>query len=330
LSEALGGRLTVVLSQREPPPKRQWKIRWEEVTFEYEILGRHAAGIRGRSYHWPRGVGAVLERIDPSVIILGGWDIPACWLALWWGRRRSVALHAWVESSMGTGLRRGQASNAFRRLFLSPCHSAVVPGLAAEEFVLFLKPGMHCIHVPNSIDSVDLRALGPPAADGGALFLGELSERKGADIVLAAAEGLLDVFPEVVVAGDGPLRQDFVAKSKRLPGFEYVGFVEGATRAQCVNQASVVLLPSRRDPWPLAACEALVSRRPLVVGAGVGSFPDLRALAGDGVVRMDSQDVHGLVDAAILARSQSVPDYLRAALTPEASAISIAAGLVAN
>jgi glycosyltransferase involved in cell wall biosynthesis len=327
LSEALGGELTVVLCQREPPSKRRWRIPWEEVAFECEVLGRYSARIRDRTGHWPRGVGVALDRIDPSTVIVPGWELPACWLALWWGWRRSVPVHAWVESSIGTGLRRGSVSNALRRLFLSLCDSAIVPGLAAEQFVHFLRSGMPCTYVPNSIEASDLRELEPPPEDGAALFLGELSPRKGADIVLAAAERMLEVFPELIVGGDGPLREAFIAKSSQLRGLEYVGFVEGAARARYMDRASVVLLPSRRDPWPLAAAEALVSRRSLVVGAGVGSFPDLRALAAQAVVRMVSQDATSLLEAARVARSQKVPAHLRSCLTPEASAMAMAAGV---
>jgi glycosyltransferase involved in cell wall biosynthesis len=174
------------------------------------------------------------------------------------------------------------------------------------------------------VDAPELRELASPPEDGAALFLGELSARKGADILLTATNELLSIFPRVLVAGDGPLRDDFAAKSHQLSRFDYVGFVEGEAKAECMRQAAVVLLPSMRDPWPLAACEALVSRRPLVVGQGVGSTPDLRALAGSAVVSMQSQDAAGLVQAARVAKAQHVSEDLRHAFSPDASALKMA------
>jgi glycosyltransferase involved in cell wall biosynthesis len=94
-----------------------------------------------------------------------------------------------------------------------------------------------------------------------------------------------------------------------------------------MERASVVLLPSRRDPWPLAGCEALISRRPLIAGQGVGSVRDLQALAGDAVIAMRSQDAAGLLQAATIARSRHVGEDLRLAFTPEASAAKIASAV---
>lgn len=327
LADAFAGRFTLILTQPDSPGFRYWTVPWDDVTFQYLVLTGYRADVGSRTFGLSFGVGEALDRIDPDAIIVAGWDVHACWVALRWGRSRSVPVHAWVESSEHTGRWRGGPSNAVRRLFLSYCESAIVPGVAAEHFVHSLRPDLPCHHVPNSVDAPELRALDPPPQDGAALFLGELSSRKGADLLLSAAERLLSVFPEVVVAGDGPLRSAFASTACRLPGFAYVGYLEGADRARCMDRASVLLLPSRRDPWPLAACESLISRRPLVVGDGVGSRSDLAALAGDAVVTMRGHTAAGLVEAAERARRQVVPERLRWAFTPEQSASAMAASI---
>jgi glycosyltransferase involved in cell wall biosynthesis len=135
------------------------------------------------------------------------------------------------------------------------------------------------------------------------------------------------VVPRLVVAGDGPLQNQFAERARHLDGLEVLGFVDATQRARCMERASVVLLPSRRDPWPLAACEALVARRPLVLGTGVGSRPDLETLVGDGVVPMRSPDVDGLLAASRAARTCHVPDGMRAAFTPQSSAEAMVAAV---
>ena len=324
LSNALDDRFLLFLEQKHRPLGRSWTIPWAEVAFEYVVLDRRHIRLAGRTFPLPSGVTDELDRADPAAIVLGGWNLASSWVAIAWARERSIPLLAWVESSQRTGSRRGRASNAVRRRFLSSCDAAIVSGLAAEEWVRSFAPQLPCDHVPNSVDSPELRELAPPPNGGAALFLGELSVRKGADILLSSAEQLLSIFPRVLIAGDGPLRNEFVAKSDQLSRFDYVGFVEGAARAECMRQAAVVLLPSRRDPWPLAACEALVSRRPLVAGQGVGSVPDLRALAGSAVVSMRSQDAAGLVQAAHFAKVERVQEHLRYAFSPDTSALKMA------
>ena len=113
-----------------------------------------------------------------------------------------------------------------------------------------LAPALPCHHAPNSVDAPDLRSIAEPPPLGAALFIGELSLRKGADLLLAAAPQILQLFPRLIVAGDGPLRSAVLALAARLPGLEYAGFVEGPQKAALFEQAAVVLLPSRRDPWP--------------------------------------------------------------------------------
>jgi glycosyltransferase involved in cell wall biosynthesis len=175
------------------------------------------------------------------------------------------------------------------------------------------------------VDAPDLRSLGAPSRQGAAVFIGELSYRKGADLLLAAAPQILQLFPRLIVAGDGPLRSAVVALAARLPGLEYAGFVEGRQKAAVFEEAAVILLPSRRDPWPLVACEALVGLRPIVVGPGVGSLPDLRQAAGEAVSAMPSDTAQDLVDAAMRVKGQAVPPRLRTAFLPETVAAAIAA-----
>jgi glycosyltransferase involved in cell wall biosynthesis len=236
-----------------------------------------------------------------------------------------VPLVGWVESSQRTGQHRGIVSSTVRHRFLRACSAAIVPGTAAEAFVHQLAPTLPCQYAPNSVDAPDLRSIGEPPPHGAAMFIGELSPRKGADLVIAAAPQILQLFPRLIVAGDGPLRSDVIALATRLPGLEYAGFVEGREKAQLFEQSAVILIPSRRDPWPLVGCEALVGLRPTVVGPGVGSLPDLQQVAGEAVCAMPAATARDLVDAARRAQGRVVPPGLRAAFLPETVAAAMAA-----
>jgi glycosyltransferase involved in cell wall biosynthesis len=327
LSDALDGEFTLLLSRRDPTPDRLWMIPWSEVRFRVVVLAGHRLDVGRGTLEVSRGVRATLDGLRPQAIMLGGWDVHACWTALRWARRREVPLVGWVESSQCTGRHRGTVSTTIRRRFMQACSAAIVPGILSEEFVHQLAPALPCHLAPNSVDARDLRTLGDPPPQGAALFIGTLSERKGADLVLSAATELLKVFPRLIIAGDGPLRGDAIALAARLPALEYAGFVEGAEKTRLFERSAVVLIPSRRDPWPLVACEALVAGRPIVMGPGVGSLPDLLQLAGAVVCAMPAATPQGLVDAARLARGRVAPPGVRAAFRPEAVAAAMAAGI---
>jgi glycosyltransferase involved in cell wall biosynthesis len=329
LSDVLDGDFTLMLTRRDRTPNRRWTIPWSEVRCRVVVLPGHRLDIGRGILEVSRGVGATLDALKPQAIVLGGWDVHACWCALRWARRQGVPLIGWVESSQSTGQRRGDLSDAIRRQFLMACSAAIVPGAASEAFVRRLAPELPCHRAPNSVDVPDLRAIGEPAPHGGALFIGELSERKGADLVLAAAPQLLGLVPRLIVAGDGPLRSDVIALASRLGGLEYVGFVEGPAKTRLFEQSAMILIPSRRDPWPLVACEALVALRPIVVGQGVGSLPDLQEMAGEAVSPLASATPHALVDAVMRVKGRTVPPRLRTAFRPEEVAAAFAAAISA-
>ena len=327
LSDALDGQFTLVLTRRDPTPDRRWTVHWSEVRFRVVVLPAYRLDTGRGMLEVSRGVRDTLAGLKPQAVVLGGWDVHACWAALRWARQRGVPLVGCVESSQGTGLHRGVVSSAVRRRFLRACSAAIVPGAASEAFVRQLAPALPCHHVPNSVDVPDLRATGESLAGGAAVFIGELSQRKGTDLVLAAAPQILELFPRLIIAGDGPMRSDVTALAARLPGMEYAGFVEGPEKAKLFEQAAVVLIPSRSDCGPMVASEALVALRPIVAGPGVGALPDLQRVAGDAVSVMPAATPVDLVDAARRAKGRVVPLGIRAALGPEAAAASMAAAV---
>ena len=327
LNEALDGQFTLVLTRPDPAANRLWTVPWSEVRFRTAVLRGHRLDFGRGTWEVSRDVRATLDGLKPQAVVLGGWDVHACWAALWWARRRGVPLVGCVESSQQSGLNRGIISSTIRRRFLSACSAVIVPGAASEAFVRQLAPASPCYHALNSVASPDLRAIAEPSPHGAAVFIGELSQRKGVDLILAAAPHILQLFPRLIIAGDGPMRSDVTAFAARLPGTEYAGFVEGSEKTQLFEQAAVVLIPSRRDCGPMVASEALVALRPIVAGPGVGALPDLQRVAGDAVSVMPAATPVDLVDAARRAKGRVVPFGLRAALSPEAAAASMAAAV---
>jgi glycosyltransferase involved in cell wall biosynthesis len=92
------------------------------------------------------------------------------------------------------------------------------------------------------------------------LFVGRLSPEKGVEDLIQAAVGL-----NLVVVGDGPLRNlvpnraGYLARNKVLERY---------------RRAAIVVVPSRRDGFPLACAEAMAHGR-AVVATAVGGLPDM-------------------------------------------------------
>jgi glycosyltransferase involved in cell wall biosynthesis len=112
--------------------------------------------------------------------------------------------------------------------------------------------GVEVVVIPNGVRIPD--EVGPPAEPAEVLYVGRLSPEKNVDTLVEALGDL-----NLVVAGDGPLR-NLVPNS--------LGAVPHAEVERLLERASVVVAPSEREGFGLAAAEAMAFGRPVVAAAG--------------------------------------------------------------
>lgn len=91
------------------------------------------------------------------------------------------------------------------------------------------------------------------------LFLGRLTPEKGVEVFLEAFEETLNKHSGVraIVAGDGKLK-DLVQKVSRRLGsgtLNYVGYVTGMDKERVLTEASVFVLPSLHEGFPISFLE---------------------------------------------------------------------------
>ena len=102
-----------------------------------------------------------------------------------------------------------------------------------------------------------------------AVYVGGLSQRKGAD-VFAAALAQLPGWTGVMI-GDGPLRNGL---RDTFPGIRLEGAVAPAEVPAWIAAADVAIVPSREEPLGLAAVEALACGVPVIASA-VGGLTEV-------------------------------------------------------
>jgi glycosyltransferase involved in cell wall biosynthesis len=319
LGQSLGGQLTVVLTRDNYRKRRRWSVPWQDVSFRVEMLRTVGIARGERVFDLSFGVGQTLNRLSPNVVVIGGWDVTASWSSLHWCHRHAVPTVAWVESGGATGSFRGPLSSLARRRFLDSCGAALVSGDSAAAFVNLLRPGLPTTVVHNAIGLSTLHALSAPIARS-ALFVGELSQRKGVDVLLEALPGLLQHVESVVIVGDGQLRSAVADAARRLEKVHYLGYLEGQRLVDAFASAGVVVAPSRKDPAPLVASEALAAGRPLVLGPGVGNADDLRRLSPEAVSVMTAASASELIGSVSKVLGRVVTPAARAAFTPRSCA----------
>jgi glycosyltransferase involved in cell wall biosynthesis len=139
---------------------------------------------------------------------------------------------------------------------------------------------------------------GPPVV----LMVGRIVPQKGFDFGLAAFARLRDVCPDarLFVVGDGIARPALADQAVELgvaDAVELVGWCDpAAVRAQ-MARATMVVVPSRFEPFGLVALEAGQARRPVVAFAVDGLVEAVEHDAGGLLV--PPEDVDALADAMV-------------------------------
>jgi colanic acid/amylovoran biosynthesis glycosyltransferase len=130
--------------------------------------------------------------------------------------------------------------------------------------------------------------------------VGRLCEQKGQMLLLRAINRLLDlnVPVELVLAGDGEMRQDierFITDHNMQSSVRVTGWIGGDQVRQEILAARALVLPSFAEGLPVVLMEALSLRRP-VISTYVAGIPEL-VQAGTNGWLVPAGDVEALVSA---------------------------------
>jgi glycosyltransferase involved in cell wall biosynthesis len=114
------------------------------------------------------------------------------------------------------------------------------------------------VHVPNgiAIPKIKNKKITSNADTLKVLFIGELSLRKGVDILLE----IIKKAPEHItftIAGDGHLQKDLVAVAKNSNNVQYLGYSDKNKLDTLYRKNEVLILPSRAESMSLALLEAM-------------------------------------------------------------------------
>ena len=192
---------------------------------------------------------AAARRAARSADVVHAHWLPSALPAL--ATRRPVVLQVWGSDIALAGRVRWAARRLLARVRVVVCASEAlateVRGLGAREVRI----------VPSGVEIP--AATVPSETPPHVLYLGRLSEEKGVRELAQATEGM-----PLVVVGDGPLRD-------LLPWT--AGFVSPGEVGEWLDRAAVIVVPSRREGYGMAAREAMAHGR-AVVATRVGGLVD--------------------------------------------------------
>lgn len=240
-----------------------------------------------------REAGARLAEFGPDAIILHGWAWAFLWRAASWGRRQGVPSMIYSDSHAG------HRDSAWKRILKDPIvrrfysfvDGALVTGDNNREYHRrfgipedrMFDGGLPIVtsHITEALGSDRASArrraresLRVPEDAFVVLFLGKLIPRKRPRDLVKAAERLArDGRPvHIIVAGDGPLRDELKAAAEGLPAgsVHFTGFLNQGETAVPLLASDVLVLPSEREALGAVVGEALAAGVPSVVSDRVG------------------------------------------------------------
>ena len=164
----------------------------------------------------------------------------------------------------------------------------------------------------NAMEAPALEPSLPPAGRPRLLGMGRLAHQKAFDVALTAVALLRDrsIDGQLAIAGGGPLRESLEAQADALgirDRVEFLGWIVPDRIPAEINRASMVLVPSRHEPFGLVALEAALMARP-VVASRVGGLREV-VLDGETGLMIPPEDPHALAGA--IARLLDDPEMAR-------------------
>jgi glycosyltransferase involved in cell wall biosynthesis len=247
------------------------------------------------------GLLSLLRSLQPDVVISHNFNL---WTLL------AQVVHPRVvvvwEGTHHTECTVGRARLALRRAMASRARAFVVNGKLSRQYARELgvaedrifSCGM-CAEPRPTDGRPRFDAPGRTGAAVRFLFVGRLIKRKDAETLLRAAakqRELTDAPFDVRLVGDGPERPALTNLAERLGIANLLTFAGNVPPSSVWSEydtASVFVLPTLQDNWPLVVPEAMASGLPVILSSGAGSVPDLIESGSNGFV-FDPGDVEAL------------------------------------
>lgn len=154
--------------------------------------------------------------------------------------------------------------------------------------------------IPNGLSPEDFDVVVPHEDAAEFVFVGELRDLKGVDLLLRALSRLRFAKPPcAVIAGDGPDAMPLRALARELGLGARVSFTGALPARQAFTMGRALVMPSRAESLPYVALEAAAAGLPLIA-SNVGGMPEIVRGSATRLVAPDNVEALACAMAATL------------------------------
>lgn len=125
-----------------------------------------------------------------------------------------------------------------------------------ERYIKKLYSLKNLIYIPIGFDIKSPEIISQKNNNLNIIYVGELSYRKGVDIIIKVIKESSPDF-EFHIVGDGPLKKDLIQLSKSIKNCKVYGYITNKELTDLYTKADVIIFPSRGESFGMAMVEGM-------------------------------------------------------------------------
>jgi glycosyltransferase involved in cell wall biosynthesis len=248
-----------------------------------------------KNYHWmhflndddpSEKIKKILEKIKPSAVIIGGYRMN---LENVFQNNKKFLIFYWLERLEKKFFLKNLIRFFILKKKLSNVDGILAIGKQANNY--YKKFHDKVINLPYSIKNKHYN-LSKKKYNLNFLFVGQLIERKGLDLLIDAILKIKDSKYNFTIVGKG----NFQLKLKQIKNtnFRYYNFLDKNKLSNIYKKNSILIVPSRFDGWAVVIIEAMRRGLAIIGNKNVGAFNEYIKHGVNG--REVTQDLQSLVN----------------------------------
>jgi len=263
---------------------RLWNVERENIRFDYRVLKGFKIPLPNRfPIFFNPGIGSILRKENPDLIICGGYHHPSFLLALYYAKKFRKRFILWCESHIKSVRLKNPLADFYRNKFMSASDGFIVPGRKSFDFIRrFEVNGKGIWIAPNAVNNDFFSRNGVTAKSRFPsqviLYVGRMVDSKGISVLLRAFQDISkssDVGLVLVGEGKDQRKYENFCQKHNLKNVFFEGFKQQDELAHYYGLADLFVLPSIQEEWGLVLNEAAAAGLPLIATEASGAAFDL-------------------------------------------------------
>lgn len=274
---------------------RTWSEKPKD--FRYEVLENVKIELKNTDLFTlfiNTGVSKKLKKLQPDLVIIAGWDLPAYYIAAVYCKFKKIPYIVWSGSTKHELSWRRTVTKPLVQALLRGAAGYIAYGMRARNYLLQLGCRADKVHI--AYNSVKLENYNKPTKQQKkfastvfkkfkllnkqvVLFYGQLIERKNPGLLVSAVAQLQKEYPRLalLLVGSGTLKkalqEQIIAEDIKHavviddPGDQNMPGLFAA--------ADIFVLPSKEEVWGLVVNQAMAAKLPVIVSDRAGCVDDL-------------------------------------------------------